>query len=222
MESSGQASSVHVVPNACNEAVSFDVFSKLKWSGPRTNRQWEMENAFTTQHIFIKHINKVYTIHSLERGWGLVEHEERADNHLRFTKKTDCFFSEKKNLLNICILAPNHISCMTSKIVTLPPSPSFFPIISKQGHSWSKVFNWHRPWVLMLLCRGLKATIELKWSAVDEALCSWSKCTSGLGRKQNPTPDKSNVSLSETASYHSGFFFFFYARRGLEMRLTTP
>lgn len=39
-------------------------------------------------------------------------------------------------------------------------------------------------------CR-FKVIIQLKWNSVDDALCSWSKCTSSLGRTQNPTPDKS-------------------------------
>lgn len=99
-------------------------------------------------------------------GWLRVEHEERADNRTLNSQRKDIFSlgKEKKNLLNICILAPHHISCMTSKIVSLSPSSFFFSIINKRGNTWSKIFARHRRRVPTLPLESIEVRIQSRRS----------------------------------------------------------
>lgn len=96
-----------------------------------------MGSAFTTQHIFIEHINHVYTIHSLEweddvcspagmavcGTWGA-----SRQPHLKFTEKTVCFFFflEKKSTRHLYFSSTSHLM-HDIKMVSLPLSLSFFP-----------------------------------------------------------------------------------------------
>lgn len=144
---------MHVVPNAKMHTTQQFLWHvctvpTLFWSYI-TQSVRRVGNAFTTQYIFIEHISHVYTIHNLEREDDVCSSAGMAAGgtwgasrqlYLKFTKKTDFFFSprkKKKSAQHLYFSSTSHLM-HDIKIVSLPLS--FFNvifIINKQGHIWS-------------------------------------------------------------------------------------